>query len=188
MSSAPYTANIASRNWRTGLVKFLQSLRSFEYSHLHIIYSSFITDINRSGEDDARGDRHGLSVRCGGNSRLSAVWKICALPYLLASHNNWTYSSFHPFAVVQLVRLFLWDVESFQWLICVRCSVKTWWPFKDLTVHRQWIVEYSTLEDETTRLSKPRASLTHRCGAITHKNGDVNWDYSLYTKYSWTLL
>jgi hypothetical protein len=53
MSSAPYTANIASRIGRTGLVKFLQSLRSFEYSHLHSIYSGFIADMNRSGEDDA---------------------------------------------------------------------------------------------------------------------------------------
>ena len=93
-------------------MKFLQSIRSFEYFHLHNIYCSFITDINRSGEDVAWGDRHGLSIRCGGNSRLSAVWKICTLPYLLALHNNWTYSSFHPFAAVQLVCLFLWDNKN----------------------------------------------------------------------------
>jgi hypothetical protein len=103
MSSAPYTANIASRIERKELVKFLQSMRSFEYSHLYNVYSSFITDINRSGEDDAWGDRHGLSVLCGRNSRLSAVFKICALPYLLAPHNNWTYSIFHPFEAAQLV-------------------------------------------------------------------------------------
>jgi hypothetical protein len=120
MSSAPYTANIASRIGRTELVKFLQSFRSSEYSHLHNSYSSFITDINRSGEDYAWGDRHGLSVHCGGNSRLSAVWKICAMPYLLASHSNWTYLRFHTFAAVQFVRLLLWDVESFQWIICAR--------------------------------------------------------------------
>jgi hypothetical protein len=102
-SSTTYTENIASRVGRKGLVKFLQSFRSFEYSHLHNVYSNFITDINRSEEDDASGDRHGLFVRCGRNTQLSAVWKVCTLPYLLASHNNWTYSSFLPFAAVQLL-------------------------------------------------------------------------------------
>jgi len=111
MSSATYTANIASRIGWKGLVKFLQSFRSFEYSHLHNVYSNFITDINRSEEADASGDRHGHSVCCGGNSRLSAVWKICALPYLLASHNDRTCSSFLPFAAVQLVEA-SWNVMA----------------------------------------------------------------------------
>ena len=52
MSSAPCTAYIASRFGRTGLVKFLRSFRSVERCHLHNIYSCYIADINRSGEDD----------------------------------------------------------------------------------------------------------------------------------------
>ena len=41
------------------------------------------------------------------------------------------------------------------------CTLPLPFIFKALTVHRQWTVDYSVLEVETTRLSKPLASITH---------------------------
>ena len=145
MSSALYTANIASRFGRTGLVKFLQCFRSIEYSHLHNSWSNFIADINRSGEKvetvGARGDSHGYSARCGRNSRLSAVRKICALPHLLPSQNNWIYSEFSSFrggAVGTSDLVGCWVVEWFvSDVLQKRGGSSRIWRFTD---NRQWAV------------------------------------------------
>jgi hypothetical protein len=157
MSSASYTANIASRTVkdRVGEVSTkLSLLWIFPPAHyLHQFYCRYKQELHEA-------------IVTGFLYAAVEIHDCLRYESYVQCRTYWPHITSGPIRILVLSQrciwysLFLRDVETFHWMFCVRYFVKPWWPFKVLTVHQQLTVDNSTLEDETTRLSKPRASLT----------------------------